>query len=729
VKYITFLILFICQAIGYSSVVNHGIGGGGAMSGISFDPYKPGHLYIGTDMGLVYESFDQGKTWEAISQKKISFWVDLDHPSHMGFAPSGNLFWASGGCSPQMSNDRGKTWASMKELTAMLPEKCLDGTIRIKYWSFSDDEKNIIIVGTTSGLFISKDAGLTWTQFFKNQESLASLMMNKTTLVHATSAGIFKFDTQTSLSERLLNEPLSSAAIGQDQKGLTLVGVEKTTNSTKKMFIKKAGGEEFTQQKQSVGNFVSMVPKNSSIIYFTGNQSVGQGQAIWYSEDSGDKWSQRYTNDNAAYKDGTINPNPIGLYVGFWDDSYHDFQISPANPAVIASSGNFFFKLSSDAGLHWQFPYSELKNPTTTVSKESFWKTTQLNPVSAFFIKKNPANPMMIIAGFSDIGCVISQDNGESWRMCNIPQVNTIYDIAFNPKQPNQLYASASSLHDYPQDWHGDIQNDKPGGIYISDDAGINWRLLTPDTKDYNNPYLSIAIDFNQEPCHIYAGTQGKGIVASFNCGTDWQRLNEGFEPLESSTDSSAQKGSLIFPSIKISPKTNDIYALHTGNRLWQDEKNPFLHYTGLYKLDKATLTWKQLGRAPSVKAPGSGGIYWKYPIDFVVDWSNPQDLYLADMETAGTWKIGGLWHSSNEGKSWEQILQYDLPHKIVIKDNAIYLAGWGESVIYKSTNKLKFEPMNIDIPIAKVNDFFVDQDAFWFATFGGGIFKVDINK
>lgn len=725
-KYNTFLALFITTFIVHSSVINLGIGGGGALSGISFDPYKLGHLYIGTDMGLVYESFDQGKNWEAISQKKIRFNGDLNHPSHMGFAPNENLYWASGGCNPQISHDRGNNWSTMKELVAMLPENCLAGTIRISYWLFSDTDNNIIAVGTTSGLFISEDSGITWSQFFKNQESLASLMVNKTTLIHATSEGIFKFNIKSSFIEPLLNEHLGSAAMGQDEQGVTLVGVEKTTNPIKRIFIKKSDQTGFSQQSQPIGQFVRMTPRNSSIIYFTGNQNNDQGAAIWISKDSGANWYQHYINDEVAYKNGIINPNPVGLYVGFWDNNYNDFQVSPANPAVIASSGNFFFKLSTDAGLHWQFPYSELKNPTSAVSKESFWKSTQLNPVSVYFIKRNPENNNMIVAGLADIGCVLSQDNGESWRMCNIPDMNSIYDIAFNPAQQNQLFAAASTIHDFPQDWHGDILNEQRGGIFISDDAGLNWRLLTPNTKDFKNPYLSLAIDFKQNPCHIYAGTQGKGIVASFNCGKDWQRLNEGFEPMESSTNSSDQKGSLIFPRIQISPNTNDVYALHTGNRLWRFETNPFLHYTGLYKLDKNTLSWKQLGRPPTIKAPGVSGFYWKYPIDFAVDWNNPQSLYLIDMSTAGMWKIGGLWHSSDEGKSWQQILQFDILRRIYIRDDGVYLVGWGDPFIYKSTNALQFEPLNIDIPFTNVNDFIIDEKAFWFGTFGGGIFKVN---
>ena len=61
----------------YVSIAISGIGGGGAMSGISFDPKNDNHLFIGSDKGLVYESFNQGKKWQPIPQSKISFSKDI----------------------------------------------------------------------------------------------------------------------------------------------------------------------------------------------------------------------------------------------------------------------------------------------------------------------------------------------------------------------------------------------------------------------------------------------------------------------------------------------------------------------------------------------------------------------------------------------------------------------------------------------------------------------------
>ena len=707
-----------------------GIGGGGTLAGISFDPVNPNHLYLGTDMGLVYETFDLGKTWKAISQKKISFYADLNYQSHMGFGGNGGLYWASGGCSPQFSLDRGETWQPLTSLAAFLPEHCLDEKKRISYWFFSNDDRKMIGVGTTTGILISQDNGTTWKQFFANQESLASLMVDANTLYYASNNGIFKLNLQTAEIEPLLAVALSSAAMGKDDNGLTLVGVEKTDNALKNIFIKPPTDNSFSQQTQPVGKFVRMSPNNSSIIYFTGNESIGQGAAIWASEDTGAHWVQRYTNDESAYQNDQINANPVGLYVGFWDSNYYDFQVSPAQPNLVAASGNFFFKLSQDRGNLWQFPYTKLISNENKVSKSDFWQSTALNPVSIFVIKQSPLNPNLIVAGLADIGCNLSMDHGNTWRMCNIPEMNTIYDFAFNPGDPNQLFAAASSLHDFPEDWHADIHNDSPGGIFVSNDLGVNWQRISPDDKEYQAPYLSLAIDFNQNPCTMYAGTLGNGIIASFDCGKNWQRLNQGFEPLDSSTDSSDQKGSLIIPRIKISPKSGDVYALHAGNRLWQNADNPYVKYTGLYKLNKSTNTWIQLGRPSKIQGPGPvlGNLYWKYPIDFAVDWNNPNQLYLVDTATAGTWKITGLWFSPDEGKTWQQTLQYDLARKVYLKNNNVIVVGWSspeEPFMYRSENSINFTPVKLELPIQKVNDVLIDEQGFLFGTFGGGLFRV----
>lgn len=731
--YVLFILLCGLYIPAHASTTSLGVGGGGSFSGISFDPYHKGHLYIATDMGLVYESYDQAKTWQPISQQKITFSGDLDHPAHMGFSPNGNLYWARGGCDPQISRDNGVTWAAMPELVVLLPKNCESQTnTRLTYWFFSDHDNKLIGAGTTSGLFISKDSGASWSRFFPTQQSLASLVTDNNTLIHASSAGIFKLNLDSSVILPLLDKALGSAAMGKDTQGVTLVGVEKTDNPTKTMFIKQPKLDTFTEQKLPAGPFVRMSPNNSSVIYFTGTGS--DIQSIWMSQDSGNHWSQRFTSDQANYNEGKTNPSAVGLYVGFWDDLYFDVQVSPADPAVIATGGNFFFKLSTDAGVTWQYPYSNLKNLSAPITRASLWKSTQLNPVSAFVIKRNPANHDMIVAGFADIGCQLSLDNGKNWRMCNIPDMNSVYDIEFNPNQRNQIYAAASTVHDFPQDWHSDILNVQNGGLFVSDDAGLNWQRLSPDTDEYRNPYLSLAIDFKQTPCHIFGGTQGKGIIASFDCGVNWKRVNNGFESMDSSQDSSEQKGSLIFPSIKISPLTHDVYAVHGGNRLWLldpgPDPTPYMQYTGLYKLNQDTLTWKQLGRPPvKPNPPNVLGTYWKYPIDFAVDWDNPSHIYLADLQTAGGWNLGGVWYSPDEGATWEQSLQFSSVRKILIKDGITYAIGWSdltEPFIYKATHYNDFMPLSIDLPIHYVNSAIIDDSGYFFTTFGGGVFRFE---
>ncbi|MFA6303650.1 MAG: hypothetical protein WC627_11055 [Legionella sp.] len=724
------IILLISNSL-HAAVIGLGIGGGGAMSGISFDPYQSGHMYIGTDMGLVYESFDLGVHWNPIDQTKISFMADLNHPSHMGFSPNGSLYWAAGGCMPKMSKDRGKNWEEMGALNDLLPKNCLADKLRIKYWVFAKEVPHWLAVGTTNGLYVSNDEGKNWQRLFQDQESFTSLVTDKNTLYHASSAGIFKLDLDTLIADPILAETLSNASMGSDKDGITIVGVEKTDTDKKRLFIKKHGNLSFMQQELSIGDFILMSPVNSSLIYYTGSVKADEGAAIWLSKDAGEHWKQIYLNDEYAYLNGIINPNPIGLYKGFWDSRYHDCQLSSTDTPIIACSGNFFFKRSLDNGLTWSYPYSIAVDPKSQITAESFWQSTQLNPVSVFVLKRHPTHPEIIIAGLADIGCVLSQDNGLSWRMCTIPQMNSIYDVAFNPNNPKQIYAAASSAHDFPQDWHGDILNDAPGGIYFSEDLGLTWKLLSPNSAEFKNPYLSLALDYHQKPCHIYAGTQGKGVIASTDCGLNWQRLNEGFESEDSSVSSSEQKGSLIFPKIRISPVNGDVYALHSGNRLWREDNKSalaYIHYTGLYLLNKQTMTWHQLGRPAEVKAPNNGGLYWKYPIDFAIDWSKPEQIYLVDMTTAGVWKIGGLWYTGDRGESWQQLLQFDFGRRIIIKDNKKYFMGWAdpnEPFIYTAGADNVFKPLEIQIPLQRVNDVGIEDNGYLFGTFGGGLFRI----
>ena len=126
------------------------------------ESYKDeGHLYAGTDDGLIQVTKDGGKSWTKFDtfpgvpdKTYVAKLVAGRHASGVVYAAFDNH--KNGDFKPYLlrSDDAGKTWQS---LAATLPER---GTV----YSFAEDPvtPELLFCGTEFGLFGSRDAGKTW---------------------------------------------------------------------------------------------------------------------------------------------------------------------------------------------------------------------------------------------------------------------------------------------------------------------------------------------------------------------------------------------------------------------------------------------------------------------------------------------------------------------------------------------------------------------------------------
>ena len=93
----------------------------------------------------------------------------------------------------------------------------------------------------------------------------------------------------------------------------------------------------------------------------------------------------------------------------------------------------------------------------------------------------------------------LSRDGGRTWirRGGNLPLGNYT-SILVNPDNPDEVFVSSSLATD--------------GGLYFSDDAGMQWKRL--DSKEMNLPsrrFWAIAFD-PTDPDRIFAGTHSSGV-------------------------------------------------------------------------------------------------------------------------------------------------------------------------------------------------------------------------
>ena len=131
-----------------------------------------GHLYAGTDDGLIQVSKDGGKTWT-----KMDKFPDVPEKTYVqklvaGQHAAGVIYAAfdnhkNGDFKPYLlrSDDAGTTW---KSISATLPER---GTV----YSFAEDTvtPELLFCGTEFGLYVSRDAGKNWQKMKAGMPTIA----------------------------------------------------------------------------------------------------------------------------------------------------------------------------------------------------------------------------------------------------------------------------------------------------------------------------------------------------------------------------------------------------------------------------------------------------------------------------------------------------------------------------------------------------------------------------
>lgn len=688
-----------------------GIGGGGAMSGFSISPYSS-LWFVGTDMGTLFRSVDRGVTWHGINHTQTTYSSDLDSAAGVGFSADPEVvFHAPAGRVPVRSDDAGIHWSRISSFALASGEK-------IKYWRGHSYDANYMYAGTTSGLWQSRDNGLTWAKLSgvsgDSRGTYIDYHQSGHIIYHATANGIYKSTNQGSSFTRV-HAPSGSVTIraftaGRDMDKITFAYIDdngKGACTEIQPFANDWGvtsmnshydhcgyvwlGNEnmtFTQSAQQAGDHIKMAENNSKVIFVTGSTAwIRQyGTKIWRSTDSGASWNLKMNQLNydvtpfAAWGQDKLEYSAAALDIG-WDDSgYESFDVHLRSPASVGGTGYYFLHSSKNGGDFWNAPFTKYAD-TGARAKAKKWKSTGLEVTSVYRFKFHPTNPQIGYAAMADMGGMVTEDGGQSFRISKVGY-NSNYDYAFDPDDDRLVYAVSGSQHDYPMEWHANAASNDEGGVYKSTNRGLSWTRITPNNATFNRQFLSIGYDNTNNI--IYAGLHGTGIARSTDGGATWSIFNSGFPG-----------GSKIIPQIEVDPDNGGVYALLSGDAPTFSNNAS----TGIYYLAPGTTSWTLL-RGTVTRPSGVTAGLWYYPTSFAVDFSNGSSrntLYLVDYENNSNWLATGVWKSTNRGATWSRQLQYTHPLTVTLDEqdpDNVYVNGlhtvdgsWGNGGLYYSTN------------------------------------------
>lgn len=245
------------------------------------------------------------------------------------------------------------------------------------------------------------------------------------------------------------------------------------------------------------------VPGQPDVFYFG---AVGGG--VWKTDDAGVVWTPVFDHEPIA-SIGAIAVAPSDskiIYVGSGE----------ADMRSDISYGNGMYK-STDAGKTWQHIGLE--------------DTEQIGRVLV-----DPRNPNVIFVAAlghaygpnSERGVFRSTDGGKTWKKVLYKNADTgAIDLAFDPRNPNVLYAALWQTRRPP--WSVYPPSSGPGsGLYKSTDGGNTWIHFAGNglpSQDLGRMGIAVAAS-NPNRVYLIVDAMKGGLYRSDDAGEQWKLIN-----------------------------------------------------------------------------------------------------------------------------------------------------------------------------------------------------------
>lgn len=526
---------------------NGGGEGLGRINAVVFHPKDSQTFFVCTPSGGLWKTIDFGKNWSILgSEFPIVGCSDLAinpiNPNTMLVATGDKNFgsmWSinngsSNGDTKSVgilkSTNGGKTW------TTTSLSFTLDGTASTCRIVYHPTDTNILWAATSAGIYISKDAGKTWSNKksgnFRDLEVKAN---NPNVLYAALSSSASASQIYRSLDGgntwNSVFSPSSARRIELDptKNGLWAV-VANSSSGLQGIYISRDSGSTFTQvvdgsvsgKNYLANNYsatgtsgqgwydlcISVNPKDSKEVY------VG-GVNTWKSTDEGKTWKM------VCYWTSYMNP---GVPIVHADKHFSAFH--PKN--------NFFFS-THDGGIH----YSKDAGKTWTDI------THGMNISQAYRIGISKTNTKLFMAGYQDNHSKKSVNNSWSENIGGdgMEQVVDYVD-------PNYLYSSSQ---------YGNIVRSSDG--FTSNATDIQANIPGTPQGAWVTPYM---LDPKTNTT-IYAGYNK--LYKSTNRGNTWTSISATFDASKNLTNLAISESD---PKIIITGTLNNIYRTTNGGTTWK---------------------------------------------------------------------------------------------------------------------------------------------------------------
>ena len=421
-----------------------------------------------------------------------------------------------------------------------------------------------------------------------------------------------------------------------------------------------------------------------------------------------------YRSDNAGLSFHKTHELPLSKVVYTYGYYFGKIHVDPNDVNTIYTMGVPLIK-SVDGGKNW----TSLYDPSVHVDYHEVWI--------------DPNNSSHIIAA-NDGGADESYDGGDNWRKLDHQPVGQFYTIAVDMQEPYNIYGGLQDNGTYKgssqTDWNdGESWNKLFGsdGMYVSvdDDTtyvgiqfGSTFRLENGEIKSIKPPnyidekplrynWNTPAVLSNHNPEIIYYGANK--LFRSFDKGDTWNSISKDltqslkYGDVPYATITTISESPLEFGRIIVGTDDGMVWVTSDDGR-----------------------NWKNVGKRLPKKLWVSRVVASKYDKNTL--WLTLNNYRNDDIQSY-------VYHSTNFGKTWTSIVN-NLPNEAVnvIKEDPktkdlVYIGT--DKGLYFSTNAgIKWQTLGADFPTVPVHDLIVHprDNELVVATHGRSVWVTDVS-
>ena len=577
---------------------------GGDVRAVAVDPKDKDRVYISTADGQIHVSADGGKSWRMLvnldQPQLVLDQLIVDSQDSQKLYTSGHRGKRAGGFFRSM--DGGMTWKESKELRGEA----------IHAMTQAPSEPDSLFVGSTNGVWVSKNSGEDWT---KVESGTMPLNVNsieidpkKTSTIYAGTLWRPYKSTDSGKSWRLIKNGMIDDS---DIFAITVSPRDQNhiiASACSGIYESVNGGEQWKkiQGIPSTSRRTRAIVRNPAV---PGAIYAGTTEGFWMSATGGKSWMLT-TQRNLEVNSIAVHPEmPNRIFIGTNNygvmvstDGGKNFvpsnrsftsrftysvtaDVSEANRLYAttqntASSGGFVF-YSSDGGRTWMQS-----------------RGIDINRVSPFAILQDRTTPTTLYMG-TNLGIYRSLDRGISWTLIAPPKPKKVpvkrtakgkarvkakvaakAVVTAEPSGPTVVPVLTEKVKTltFTEDGKNGLYAGTDNGLYRTYDMTKGWEKLPFGEGLDSNVFVVYASPL--VPGTIWVGTATSGVIVSRDDGKSWTKIDATPEgvPISSIAGDPKRPNYMYIGSI------HSFYLSRDGGRTWSRRGNglPLGNYTSI---------------------------------------------------------------------------------------------------------------------------------------------------